>query len=65
MLCQYIYAVTLDKSFTALNRRGPLSFGHYSEYSQIANFGTRKPVFNLRGSFVFTKNDGVVRIIYS
>ncbi|GFW36135.1 uncharacterized protein TNCV_4929981 [Trichonephila clavipes] len=51
-----------------LDRRSPLSFGRFGEYSQLPNLGNRQSAFHLTSSATLTKSNGVVwdfRVFYS
>ncbi|GFX29893.1 uncharacterized protein TNCV_4750211 [Trichonephila clavipes] len=41
-----------------LNRRSPLSFGRFGEYSQLPNLGHRQSAFHITSSATLTKNAG-------
>ncbi|GFX80324.1 uncharacterized protein TNCV_3930771 [Trichonephila clavipes] len=43
-----------------LDRRSPLSFGRFGEYSQLPNLGNRQSAFHLSSSATLTKSNGVV-----
>ncbi|GFU26486.1 uncharacterized protein TNCV_2463301 [Trichonephila clavipes] len=51
-----------------LDRRSPLSFGRFGEYSQLPNLGNRQSAFHLTSSATLTKSNGVMwvfRVFYS
>ncbi|GFT95316.1 hypothetical protein TNCV_3326061 [Trichonephila clavipes] len=43
-----------------LDRRSTLSFGRFSEYSQLLNLGIRQSAFHLTSSATLTKSNSVV-----
>ncbi|GFW63704.1 uncharacterized protein TNCV_667731 [Trichonephila clavipes] len=43
-----------------LDRRSTLSFGRFSEYSQLSNLGIRQSAFHLTSSATLTKSNDVV-----
>ncbi|GFU32537.1 uncharacterized protein TNCV_1148181 [Trichonephila clavipes] len=47
-----------------LDRRSPLSFGRFGEYSKLPNLGNRQSAFHLTSSATLTKSNGVVWVIH-